>query len=631
MSESWKRHSAPAAVLIAWPLLVLPGTTASLEAPRLAALAGIVAALSLAAMHAMLKPRAAPWPSPAFLAIAGVWVVWTGCTISWSPVPWDGWLRTATQGMSVAAAFVSIAFLPRETRRPLFAVLSIGGAILASWGLAQYAGWQAPRIPGAGYPDWPFRITATLGDPGLLAHWIACVIPSTAALALTARSAWGKFVWAALLAVQISALAVGFALGAIGALAIGLCACVPAQRRSIAASMRQVTPAAAGLAICCLVLPILFFFVSHPARPVSIPQRASASPAFREDMRTRILVWRSALPMIVDAAPLGTGAGGFGRRYPRYRGRILLSTGEALEPAALDRQSAPVARNDLLHETAETGVPGVLLFLAALGAGLLSTGSRRPRGIGVDEALLRSSAWTGALVGILYSLVGSPFRTTPNSALVWLLLVLAWTPPAVARARRVPRASSFVVLSMIFIAALGSLAFAGRDLAEAVALSRMREALHSGRNDAAARSARRAVALRPDSEALRDLAERLAAEKRYEDADAAYRKLIGRFDEIGLRTGRAGILKARGEMREAASEWEQALALNPHWEPLRLKAIGAAIDAGQVLRARDLLQWFEDRPADDQPEVRRLRERADRATAAFPGRDTPATPPQAHW
>lgn len=608
---------APVAVFAAWPLLVVPGTGDPFHAAKLVALAAIVAGTGFGAMISAVRSRAARTPTPAFLAVAGAWVAWAACTISWSPVPWDGWLRVSTEGLSVAAAFVLIPFIPREDRRAPLLVLAVGGALLAVWGLGQYAGWEIPLIPGAEYPDWRHRITATLGNPNLLANWLACILPPTAALALTARTAWGRFAAAVMLTAQTAALAVTFTLGALGALVVGLCVGVLVHRRTLVSCMGRVTPAVAGLVICCLVLPVLYFFVSHPARPVSIPQQAFASPAFRNGMRNRVLIWRSSARMAAEAWPLGVGAGGFARAYPWYRGRVFLETEETHEPAVLDGQSHRFAHNELLHEVAETGAPGAILLLAALVTALAGPGTRRTRGLDPAEAFLRAAAWTGALAGILHSMVSFPFRIVPNSAAAWLLLVLAWTPPPARDRRRAPHAGAFVVTSLVCMGALASLGFLARDYAEQVALFRLSEANRGGRREEALHTALRAANLRPDSEALRYLAGWYAAQKRYGDADACYQRLIGRFDEIGLRTDRARVLRARGELREASSQWDHALALDPCWEPLRLEAIRAALNAGLIERARALLAWFDDHPPSEEAEVASLRDRADRARNAW--------------
>jgi O-antigen ligase len=608
---------ASVAVFVAWPLLIVPGTTDPFHPPKLLALAAIVAAAGIAAMVLAVRAREDRHAAPAFLIAAGAWVCWTAWTISWSAAPWDGWLRLLTQGFSVALAFVLLPLVPSDQRRPWFVVMAFGSAMLAAWGLAQYAGWDFPKIRGAVYPDWRHRITASMGNPNLLANWLACTLPPTLALVVTAPRPVGR-VGAALLAMlQTAGLAVTFTLGALGALIAGLFAGVLVHRRAVAAAMRSVTPAAAGLALCCLILPMLFFLVGHPAHPVSIPQQAFASQAFRNGMRNRLLIWEASAPMVAEEGPLGVGVGGFARAFPRYRGRVLGQRGEAHDPAALDAQSHRYAHNDVLHEAAETGLPGAVLLMAALIIGFAAPGSLRTGDDEPGDRLLRAGAWTGALVGSFHALVSFPFRIVPNSAIVWLLLVLAWAPASRRSGRARASAGAFVAASLVTMAAVGGFIFLARDTMEQRALFRLSEANRSGQHEAALRAAHQAARIRSDSEGLRYIAGRHAARREYAAAEEAYCRLIGRFDEIGLRSAQADVLRARGKLHEAAEQRLHALALNPYGQPLRLQAISAAVDAGDVRRALELLGWFDDHPADDGDALAALRERVDRAQNAW--------------
>jgi hypothetical protein len=360
---------------------------------------------------------------------------------------------------------------------------------------------------------------------------------------------------------------------------------------------------------------MLFFLVGHPAHPVSIPQQAFASQAFRNGMRNRLLIWEASVPMVAEEGPLGVGAGGFAQAFPRYRGRVLGQRGEAHDPAVLDAQSHRYAHNDMLHEAAETGWPGAVLLIAALTIGFAAPGSLRTGDDEPGNRLLRAGAWTGALVGSFHALVSFPFRIVPNSAIVWLLLVLVWAPAPRTRGRA--GAGAFVAAALLTMAAVGGLVFLARDTMEQRALFRLSEANRSGQHEAALRAAHRAARIRPDSEGLRYIAGRHAALREYADAEEAYDRLIGRFDEIGLRSAQADVLRARGKLQEAAEQRLRALALNPYWQPLRLQAIGAAIDAGELRCARELLGWFDGHLVDDDDALAALRERVNRTQNAW--------------
>jgi O-antigen ligase len=93
--------------------------------------------------------------------------------------------------------------------------------------------------------------------------------------------------------------------------------------------------------------------------PDEIWSRAGTTLAYREDLsaQERLDAWRTGLNVIADRPLGGIGSGAFILAWPEY--------------APGDAGPARTSHNTYVQVAAETGVPSLLLFLAAIAASLL--------------------------------------------------------------------------------------------------------------------------------------------------------------------------------------------------------------------------------------------------------------------
>jgi O-antigen ligase len=185
--------------------------------------------------------------------------------------------------------------------------------------------------------------------------------------------------------------------------------------------------AAIGAGFACLLVVGAVYFTAVP----SAWHRVSN---FGGDGTGRTDVWRVAWRITGDHPFTGVGIGNFRLYSPSYVRR----------PGQINRVDIIVGRNVVVHNTylqllADTGIPGLLLFLAVVGACLraqwraIRTFERRgERGFGgMGRALL------AATIGLLTS---SFFISNGPDKRLWVLLALG--PVMLAIARRTPAAVS---------------------------------------------------------------------------------------------------------------------------------------------------------------------------------------------
>jgi O-antigen ligase len=136
----------------------------------------------------------------------------------------------------------------------------------------------------------------------------------------------------------------------------------------------------------------------------------------------RPALWRDALSMVPDFPVAGVGAGAFGSGFPAYRRRLTAQVGFAH------------AHEDYLQLAIETGVPGLLLALAATVGFVRVVRAPLAGRLGAPTALLCG--------GIAAVLVHAAFDFPLHiPGIVFLLLLLAAAALALARAARLDKPS----------------------------------------------------------------------------------------------------------------------------------------------------------------------------------------------
>ena len=270
--------------------------------------------------------------------------------------------------------------------RPALWATALGGCALAVFAFHQFALGQPSPAAWTGSPGIAVRVTATLGNPNVLAAVLLLCLGAALSLG-----------WAGLLPLApiTAALLLTFSRGAYLGLAVAALltlALVPAADR------RRVFAATGVVLLTALVVHL---------RVPAIGLRASSIGVGASDNASRFFTWIDALAVWRSHPWTGTGPGGLEALYavmaPLGRHGNFIYT---VVPSSAD--------NDLLEWAAETGTLGVLALLAGvilLSARLL----RRPRSA-VSVALI------AALAGVA---VQGMFEVTAYALPVQALM--AWT------------------------------------------------------------------------------------------------------------------------------------------------------------------------------------------------------------
>lgn len=365
----------------------------------LALLQTIVLLAAYLAARVRIEPGAR---MPACLLLAGLFVAW-----SWGTLPLAGYRFAGL----IACWELTIGWLA------LFAARRLGGsgrvlsgALILS-GLAQAGIAAGQYVLGAG-----LRPAGTFLNPNHLAAYLNLC----AALALgrlAARRGRDPLAGAALAGILTAQLLAVASRGALAALALVLLAALWHFRSRLRAALSG-GPSARRLAWAALVLT----GVMAVAGGFGIARRfAGPEDVYRHH---RLRIWPACVGAVADAPWTGTGRGVFEHVADRYN----FPAGNG--PVRFGRRFSS-AHSQYLEVLVETGVPGLLLFLAALGSGFAAAA----RGGAEGDDGLRLGALLG-LSALALQGIGEPLLATPGVALPALVVagtVLA--PPG----RRVPR------------------------------------------------------------------------------------------------------------------------------------------------------------------------------------------------
>jgi O-antigen ligase len=344
--------------------------------------------------------------------------------LTWVLIAFFGWgaasLLWATQlSPGLASLFryapnillLPIAYTAVRTRRDLVLVLSaivLGAIVAASFGVLSPA--NASEVVEASS-----RATGTIGDPNELAAVLLVGLALGAGF-LLGRGRAPLMRAAAAVAVPLCAAGVFLSLSRGGLVALGvmlIAGTVFAGRWRLALTAMLVAVAVGGIVYFTELAPL-------PARERVTSANGGSG---RSDLWT--VGWR-----MVQAHPVGgVGIGNFQAVSANY----VLQPG-ATQRADLIFSSAPkVTHNTYLEVMAEEGVPGLLLFLAAIvtcmACMLKAARIWARRGQASAEALARS-----VFLGLIGMLTADFFISDMFSKLLWVLLALGPAMLAIARA-----------------------------------------------------------------------------------------------------------------------------------------------------------------------------------------------------
>lgn len=434
------------------------------DRPRTAAALLVAAGFGLLLLaHPALTSRPALWPGIVAAVAAGVGMLYL------SSRPWQEQSRGVRSpplaaGLAYLAAMAASTILgpvqltplwvpaghvallwvgwwlgaDRGARSLLAGAAVLGGAAAGLYGLLQLAGLD-PLPPPEEFAD---RVLSFFANPNHLGDFCAAVLPLAAA----------GFLWPALgpghrrsvpraLSVRLAAVAAIYAglllagsRGAYWASGVGaavLAAGLLADARSGQLTLRWGPPVA--LLVVALATTGLLHrapIMTGPAGPVTLAQRLGASAAVLDGgardatLAHRRFLWRAALEMIRRDPLLGAGYGQFAARLGEVRVDLRQDTLYTSLRPSQQRELTPYAHNEFLHLLAETGLVGLVAFLALL------AGAGRSLARALTSASGHGAAWgaAAALTALLiHGLVSYPLHMAVSSYVFWLLLGITFS------------------------------------------------------------------------------------------------------------------------------------------------------------------------------------------------------------
>ncbi len=332
---------------------------------------------------------------------------WATLSLLWAPSPSAG--TGALTRYAPNILLLPIGYTAVRTKRDLTIV--IGAIILGAMVAASFAVLQPPNpeivVESA-------RATGTIGDPNELASVLLVGLALGAGFAI-GRTRLPALRMAAALAVPLCAAGVFLSLSRGGLVALGalmVAGTIFAGRWRMAITLMLTVVALGGV----------FYFTQLAPLPARERVSAAGGGTGRTDLWT--VAWR-----MVQAHPFnGVGVGNF----PNTSADYTLRPGVIMRTDLIFNQQPFVTHNTYLQILAETGIPGLLLFLGVIGACmnwmLRAARTWARRGNRAMEALARSM-----FLGLCGMLVADFFISVMYSKLLWVMLALGPATYAVAR------------------------------------------------------------------------------------------------------------------------------------------------------------------------------------------------------
>ncbi|HOC30913.1 MAG TPA: O-antigen ligase family protein [Armatimonadota bacterium] len=287
----------------------------------------------------------------------------------------------------VLAVMASFAVRTDRFRNALLGAVLAGLVTHAAFGVWH---WHASD------PGW--REFGSFTTPNLLASWLVTVLP-LAIFGLTlgrgVSPVWVRVMFALGTLGGTAALFATGSKGAILALLIGLVVCVSVL------GIRKVFTTGA---LAVLVLAAVAWTISGSTLTGRI---SSAQTGQAHSSEFRKLTWQATGKMIAAHPVLGTGAGTFGTSFGPY--------------ATAGWTAA--AHNAFLQTAAETGIPGLILFVIALGSAFI--GMFRAVRSGVSD-VLPMAAVGGLTASAAHNMVDFGWTVWGPAAILWLIVGMAW-------------------------------------------------------------------------------------------------------------------------------------------------------------------------------------------------------------
>ena len=352
------------------------------EANLLLPLYGVVVAAALALVWELFgddertfELGPATWP----LALL---VAWSGLSIAWTRDLRQGAIALVFFWLPFGLIALSLARLPWRRRwlSILYSQLALMGAAIAAIGIYQYSArnvfWNPKVIVDNAYAPsgWFYRVNSVFYDPSIYGRFLVIGILASLVLVLRRR---GDPLWAVAAALTIVIMWAGllpsFSQSSFVALIAGvtLCAVLVWRRHSL-------------FLIAAVILALVFAGLASPQIRHRITGKTSSSlsnvTSGRSTLATR------GIKLALHHPVLGVGVGGFKRAYAdlaHLRGK---------EPKAAASHTTPIS------VAAETGLPGLALFLALVVVSLGTAFRRLRDGFDANARLVFGLALTAIFV-----------------------------------------------------------------------------------------------------------------------------------------------------------------------------------------------------------------------------------------
>ncbi len=320
------------------------------------------------------------------------WFLWQILSVTWSDSPTLAWDQVRESGTLVLFAFLFQHTLAGDRRRLISLVwlLVLSGIGVSLWALGtDYFGAYLPNWfhVGQALGDWrDYVSTAGFGNTGHVADFLVQAFLAALILCFTVQGRTPRYFLYASLWLMAGALIIAWSVHS----NLSLIICVillaillrplriePRWRRA----MKRIVPLTIGW-----IVVVAFFTINHPMNPHTeahwqssslhkvdhestplpgIFGHAFSSPRWKEGGSTRVAIWLTTLEIIRQNPWLGVGAGNFTYVYPATTSEIVQNDPD-LAPYSGAWTNA--AHNEILQTWSETGIVGLFLLLALIGA-----------------------------------------------------------------------------------------------------------------------------------------------------------------------------------------------------------------------------------------------------------------------
>lgn len=260
-----------------------------------------------------------------------------------------------------------------------------------------------------------YRAYAVFGNPNLMADFLAIAAPVCVGVGAFHKDKRQRILgWAAAVGIIPCLIAAGSRGALLGAAAgtgvMVICLSATGARRS----------ALPYVALAPLLIAAISVFVVFQGKTIK-----------RESMRQRLMTWNISISMIRKNPATGVGFDRFGREFLSYQAEYLKKPASFGDVALANIEKQRHAHNEYLQTAAETGIPGLVAFLALIAAlALRLTRCAFARG--------PSGPVASALLGSLFSFCAVAFFSFPlripiTASMLALLAACAAACPTSAR------------------------------------------------------------------------------------------------------------------------------------------------------------------------------------------------------